>query len=132
MLPPTSENYLDLLSHKLYLLKKQVKDWTKEKGSILESDSLKIDEEIGVLLSGSSSGILSLKDQLTLDLLRSKKKICWTITFSLGSLKAEPIGLYMVTPIPSFFMPWLQVEEIIMQSGLWRIMMAIVLMRRKL
>ena len=80
----------------------------------MESDSLKIDEEIGVLLSGSSSGTLSVEDQLTLDLLHSKKKNCWTITFLLGSLKAEPIGLYTVTPIPSFLMPWIQVEEIIM------------------
>ena len=45
----------------------------------MESDSLKIDEEIGVLLSGSSFGIISLEDQLTLDLLHSKKK-------SVGSL----------------------------------------------
>ena len=41
----------------------------------MESDSLKIDEEIGVLLSGSSSGTLSVEDQLTLDLLHSKKKV---------------------------------------------------------
>ena len=40
----------------------------------MELDSLKLDEEIGALLSGSSFGILSLEDQLNLNLIHSKKK----------------------------------------------------------
>ena len=40
----------------------------------MDLDSIRLDEEIGTLLSGSSSGILSHEDQLSLTLLRSKKK----------------------------------------------------------
>ena len=56
------ENVLDHLSHKLRLLKKDVKVWTKDKSTSHESDSQKIDKDIGDLLSDSSSGILSLAE----------------------------------------------------------------------
>ena len=36
----------------------------------MEFDSLRLDEEIGALLTGSSTGILSLEDQSTLTRLR--------------------------------------------------------------
>ena len=62
LLTSSPENDLDLLSHKLCLLKKEVKAWTKAKSSSLESDSLKLDEQIGALLSGSSFSILSKED----------------------------------------------------------------------
>ena len=65
---------LDLLTHKLRTLKLEVKGWIKEKSSIMESDLIRLDREIGSLLSGSSFGILSLEDQMSLTLLRSKKK----------------------------------------------------------
>ena len=40
----------------------------------MELDSIRLDKEIGSLLSCSSSGILSHEDQLSLTLLRFKKK----------------------------------------------------------
>ena len=40
----------------------------------MESDSIQLDREISSLLFGSSSGILSLENQLSLTLLRSNKK----------------------------------------------------------
>ena len=40
----------------------------------LEKESHSLDDEIGALLSSSSSGILSHEDQMTLNVLISKKK----------------------------------------------------------
>ena len=72
--PLSSGNDLDLLTHKLRSLKKDVKGWIREKSSIMESKSIKLDKDISSLLSGSSSGILSHEEQLSLTLLISKKK----------------------------------------------------------
>ena len=65
---------MDLLSHKIRLLKNEVKVWTKAKVVSLESVSLKLDKEIRDLLSNTSSGILTLEEQHTLNNLRLKKK----------------------------------------------------------
>ena len=65
---------INRLTHKLRSLKKEVKGWIKEKGSILESESHRLDLDISTILSGSVFGILSQEEQLSLSMLRSKKK----------------------------------------------------------
>ena len=72
---------LDHLSHKLQSLKKDVKDWIKEKGTFLESESHRLDKDINTLLSCSSFGILSQEEQLSPSLLRTEKKGYWNTTF---------------------------------------------------
>ena len=67
MIPSTFDNDLDLLSHKLRLLKKEVKSWIKEKGTIMEMEYHRMDDEIGALLTCSSLGILSHEDQMNLN-----------------------------------------------------------------
>ena len=65
---------MDLLSHKLRILKKEVKDWTKDKSSFLENHSHRLDREIHSLLTSSNFGILTNEELLTLSQLRSDKK----------------------------------------------------------
>ena len=50
---------MDHLSIKIRTLKREVKAWIKEKGSLMEVESLRVDEDISTLLSNSSFGILS-------------------------------------------------------------------------
>ena len=65
---------MGLLSHKLRLLKSEVKSWIKHKVTDMEKESHSLDDEIRSLLSSSSSGILAHEDQSTLNMLRSKKR----------------------------------------------------------
>ena len=51
----------------------EVKDWIKEKGSLMESESQRLDEDINSLLSSSSFGILSQEEQTSLSQLRMEK-----------------------------------------------------------
>ena len=57
--PFASGTDLDLLTNKLRLLKNDVKEWIKQKGSSLENESHRLDEDISKILSNSSYGILS-------------------------------------------------------------------------
>ena len=70
MIPSAIDDDMDLLSQKLRLLKREVKSWIKNKGVVMEMESLRLDKEIGALLTCSSLGILSHEYQSTLDLLR--------------------------------------------------------------
>ena len=65
---------MDSLSHKLRMLKSEVKAWIKNKSSVMEKDSLRLDVEIRSLLTSTTSSILSQDDQMTLNDLRLKKK----------------------------------------------------------
>ena len=60
--PPYSGTDLDLLTHKLRSLKKDVEGWIKEKGSFLESESHRLDMDICTILTGSAYGILSQEE----------------------------------------------------------------------
>ena len=81
--PSSSGSDLDLLSLKLGTLKKDVKDWIKEKGIVLESESHRLDKDISTLLSCSSFGIISHEEQLCLSQLRTKKEAVGTLPFDL-------------------------------------------------
>ena len=74
LMPSAVDDDMGLLSHKLGLLKSEVKSWIKQKVVDMEKDSLSLDEDISSLLSSSSSGYLTHEDQMTLNVLRSKKK----------------------------------------------------------
>ena len=63
----------------------------------MELESLRLDDEIGALLTCSSSGILSHEDQSTLIQPRLKKRRCWTTTYSLGNSRVELSGYCMET-----------------------------------
>ena len=76
--PPSSGYDLDLL-------KKEVKDQIKEKGTILESESHRLDKDISTLLSCSSFGIISHEEQLCLSQLRTKKEAVGTLPFDLAA-----------------------------------------------
>ena len=52
----------------------EVKDWIKEKGSLMESESQRLDVDINTLLSSSSFGILSQEEHTSLSQLRIKKR----------------------------------------------------------
>ena len=69
-----ADDNLGSLSHKLRMLKSEVKDWIKNKSSVMEKDSLRLDVEIRSLLTSTTLGILSQDDQMTLNDLRLKKK----------------------------------------------------------
>ena len=79
--PSSPGSELDHLSHKFRSLKMEVKDWIKEKGSLLESKSQRLDVDINTLLSSSSFGILSQDEQTSLSQLRIKKKRYWSTSF---------------------------------------------------
>ena len=53
------DDNMRLLSHKLRMLKSEVKAWTKNKSSVMEKDSLRLDVEIKSLLTSTTLGILS-------------------------------------------------------------------------
>ena len=65
---------IDLLSDKLRYLKKDVKVWIKDRCSLMDAGSKRLDLEINVLLSNSSFGILSQEEQSSLSQLRTEKK----------------------------------------------------------
>ena len=69
-----ADDNMGLLSHKLRMLKSEVKAWTKNKSSVMEKDSLRLDVEIRSLLTSTTLGIISRDDQMTLNYLRLKKK----------------------------------------------------------
>ena len=69
MIPSAIDDDMDLLSQKLRLLKREFKSWIKNKGVVIEMESIILDDEMGALLTCSSSGILSHEDQSTLNLL---------------------------------------------------------------
>ena len=57
------------------MLKSEVKSWIKQKVADMEKESLSLDDEINALLSSPSSGVLTHEDQMTLNVLRIKKRI---------------------------------------------------------
>ena len=65
---------MGLLTQKIRILKKEVKDWTKDKSIILEADSHRLDQDIYSLLYSSNFGILTHAEQLNLSQLRSDRK----------------------------------------------------------
>ena len=73
-MPSVVDDDMGLLSHKLRLLKSEVKSWIKQKVADMEKESHSLDDEIGALLSSYSLGILSHEYQMTLNVLKSKKK----------------------------------------------------------
>ena len=54
-----ADDKMGSLSHKLRMLKSEVKAWTKNKSSVMEKDSLRLDVEIRSLLTSTTLGILS-------------------------------------------------------------------------
>ena len=63
LIPSTMDDDMDLLSHKLRLLKREVKCRIKKKRADMEKvESLILDDEIGALLTYSSSSILPHDD----------------------------------------------------------------------
>ena len=75
LMPSAVDDDMGLLSHKLRLLKSEVKSWIKQKVADMEKESHSLDDEISALISSSSLGILSHEDQLTSNILTSKKKV---------------------------------------------------------
>ena len=62
LLPSVVDDDMSLLSHKLRFLKSEVKSWIKQKVGDMEKESHSLDDEIGALLSSSSSSILTHED----------------------------------------------------------------------
>ena len=60
--PSPSNDDCELLTHKLRTLKQDVKVWIKEKGVVLDSESLRLDTDICSILSSFVYGILSQAD----------------------------------------------------------------------
>ena len=67
MIPSEVVDNMGLLSHKLILLKGEVKTWIKQKFAEMEKESLGLDEDINSLLTSTSLGILTQEKQKTLN-----------------------------------------------------------------
>ena len=74
LMPSAMDDDMGLLSHKLILLKSEVKSWIKQKVTDMEKESHSLDDEIRSLVPSSSSGILTHEEHFTLNVLKSKKK----------------------------------------------------------
>ena len=66
-MPSEDADNMGLLSHKLRMLKGEVKPWIKQKSAEMEKESLSLDEDIRSLLRSTSSGILTQDKQKTLN-----------------------------------------------------------------
>ena len=67
LIPSEVVDNMGLLSHKLILLKGEVKTWIKQKYTEMEKESLSLDEDISSLLTSTSLGILTQEKQKTLN-----------------------------------------------------------------
>ena len=86
--PSSSGTDLDILTHKLSLLKDDVKDWINIKGSSMESMSQRLDSDISILLSNSSYGILLNEEQSSLTEIRLEKRNFGSLPFDLATQKS--------------------------------------------
>ena len=91
LMPIIVDDDMGLLSHKLRLLKREVKSWIEQKTAEMDKESLSLDDDICSLLTSSTSGILSQDNQKTLNELRSKKKIILAHRLLTWQLKSRSI-----------------------------------------
>ena len=67
LIPYEDADNMGLLSHKLRMLKGEVKTWIKQKSAEMEKESLILDEDISSLLTSTSFGILTQEKRKNLN-----------------------------------------------------------------